>query len=107
MLKKNKRLTRFSRLAVGIVIVVASFVAWDAHTPHEIRWEKASLDGLDVMRAPELIIQHQNKDEIWATIGYSIYRSRKGENFKKVFANPAFFCGMKQSPSYEEGDCFA
>ncbi len=27
--------------------------------------------------------------------------------FAKVFCESAFFCGMKQSHSYEEGDCFA
>jgi hypothetical protein len=83
-MKINKRLTRFSCQFAAIAIVLATFVAWDTHTTHEIKWEKASLDDHNVMRAPELIIQHQDKDEIWATIGYSIYWSRQGENFKKV-----------------------
>ena len=75
---------KFFRLAAATAIVAAAFATWDSHTPNEIRWEKASLDGHDVMRAPDLIVQHQDTDEIWATIGYSIYRSRQGENFKKV-----------------------
>ena len=74
----------FPLAAVVTTIIGAAFVTWDTHTPYEIRWEKASLDDHGVMRAPELIIQHQDIDEAWATIGYSIYRSRQGENFKKV-----------------------
>lgn len=70
-------------VAVVVTIAGAVFVSWDVYTPNEVRWESALLNGHHVLRAPQLIVQHQSRDEVWATIGYSIYRGREGEDFEK------------------------
>ena len=81
---RNRSAALYFVLAAVIAAGVA-FVAWDTQTPSEVEWEKASLAGLDVQRAPELVVQQRRGDEIWASIGYSIYRSRSGESFEKLF----------------------
>jgi hypothetical protein len=73
-------------LRVGAVVAALFFpvlVTWDAHTPARIEWRPALLEGQTVDRAPGLVVQHQDGPDIWATQGYSIYRSQ-GESFEKV-----------------------
>ena len=81
---KGDTFQKITRLTVAIVIVAVAFIVWDSHTPSEIEWESASVEGHDVIRAPDLVIQHQTASEVWATIGYSVYRSRRGDSFEKV-----------------------
>ena len=72
-------------VAIGLAIAALAFVIWDVRTPQIVIWEKSTLGGVGVLRAPELVIQHQEANTSWATIGYAIYRSDQGGNFEKVF----------------------
>jgi len=79
MIKKSLRL-----LALIVVIVGTGFVTWDVYTPSEISWEITSLKNHKIKKAPRLIVQHQDGETVWATIGYSIYRSQSGAAFTKI-----------------------
>lgn len=79
LIKKSLRL-----LAPIIVIAGAGFVTWDVYTPTEINWENYSPKSDKIKKAPQLIVQHQDGDAVWATIGYSIYRSECGGAFTKI-----------------------
>ena len=57
----NKKLKKLVGLAVALVTVMAAFVAWDVHTPQEVVWKNSTLGGHDVLLAPDLVIQHQDK----------------------------------------------
>ena len=71
-------------LALFVIIVGTGFVTWDVYTPSEISWEITSLNNHKIKKAPRLIVQHQDRETVWATIGYSVYRSQNGRAFTKI-----------------------
>lgn len=74
----------------AIVIVVTSFcllgiVAFqDLVTPAAVHWQPFTVAGKDASRAPSLILQHEKDGVLWASDGFSIYRSLGDEGFEKV-----------------------
>ncbi|MCX5677372.1 MAG: hypothetical protein NTX87_20500, partial [Planctomycetota bacterium] len=79
------RRKRIVLLVVVVAVVLApAFVYWQAYTPGEVAWEAATVGGLAVEVAEGLVLQQQAGDEVWATQGYSIYRSRAGGPFVRV-----------------------
>jgi hypothetical protein len=81
---------RTRRLATTGLLVFALFcaaiVAFDAATPARIGWTPTTLQGLSAERADELVLQQESPGIVWASRGYSIYRSRDGHAFEKVFS---------------------
>ncbi len=65
-------------LALGFVVVR------DVRPPDQVAWEESQLDSWPVALARDLVLQEQRGDEVWATLGYSIYRSRGGAAFERV-----------------------
>jgi hypothetical protein len=79
---------RRKRIVLSVVVMAAilvpAFVYWQVYTPGEVAWEAATVGGLAVDVAEGLVLQQQVGDEVWATQGYSIYRSRAGGPFVRV-----------------------
>jgi len=76
---------RLVRLLLAALVAMASFVAWDVHTPSRVAWQPAELQGIPVERAEGLVLQHERGDEVYASEGWSIYRSHAGGAFEKVY----------------------
>jgi hypothetical protein len=74
----------------GLLLVLAlaggALVVPDVRTPDEVPWEPVVLQGVAALRADGLVLQHQRVGEVWASEGFSLYRSRDGGPFRKVFA---------------------
>ncbi len=71
-------------VSIFLVLAGITFVVWDVYTPHKDNWAPSSFKGQDVMQASGLVLQYQGDDDVWATRGYSIYRSQKGKPFEKI-----------------------
>jgi hypothetical protein len=70
-------------LVVLLVLVVAAW-AWQVRTPRSIRWEDVDHAGTVGRIAEGLVLQHDDGHVVWATRGYSIYRSEDGAAFRRV-----------------------
>lgn len=69
----------------GIAAVALSILAaLDLRTPDTISFSAATLAGFPAERAPDLVLQQEKRGEVWASQGYSLYRSRDGGPFDKV-----------------------
>lgn len=70
---------------VGSIALLA-VVGWlvDVRTPRRVRWRRHGHDGFDVDAAMGLVLQHDDGHDVWASRGYSIYRSRDGGDFRRV-----------------------
>ena len=74
-------------VAIGICAAAALvLILWvrEIRSPRTIKWHEASLDGVSTRRADDLVLQHETPGVVWATRGYAIYRSRRGESFERV-----------------------
>jgi len=78
------RRQRLVALALGVLLAVV-FAASEVRTPAEVAWEAATLQGIAAERAPGLVLQYETDRDVWASEGYSIYRSRDGGAFERVF----------------------
>lgn len=69
-----------------LVPVLPAFVAWwlQVRTPRRVRWRDAEHGGVPVRVAEGLVLQHDDGSTVWATLGYSIYRSDAGGDFRRV-----------------------
>lgn len=82
----GRRGRRFAAGFAGLLVLSAVVVASDVWTPSRVEWERAELAGVrSAERADGLVLQEQRGREVWASIGYSIYRSRDGGPFDRVF----------------------
>lgn len=75
---------RFLRALLFVVGLVALFAAWDVHTPSRVPWERVDLAGGPAERADGLVVQHERGKDVYASRGWSIYRSHAGGDFEKV-----------------------
>ncbi len=53
--------------------------------PRRVLWRPATIDGLPVASADDLVLQHDDGHAVWATRGFAVYRSRGGDPFERVF----------------------
>lgn len=67
-------------------LVLLAFAAWavEVRTPRRVRWREGLLGGMPVQLADDLVLQHDDGSTVWATRGYSIYRSDGGDDFRRV-----------------------
>lgn len=71
---------------VRLAAVCALFcLAYDVYVPAEVRWQAVSLQVDAADRAEGLVLQHETGRDVWASHGWSIYRSRNGEAFERVY----------------------
>ncbi|MCC6642438.1 MAG: hypothetical protein IT386_14855 [Deltaproteobacteria bacterium] len=81
-----RRLGRIAAASIVALVLIGGAVAWrETATPARIAWEPAALQGLPAERARDLVLQQEEPGVVWASQGYSIYRSRDGAAFEKVF----------------------
>lgn len=79
------RTRRAIALGAALAALVLSVLAVrDLRTPGTIPFEAATLAGLPVERALDLVLQQETGRDVWASQGYSLYRSRDGGPFEKV-----------------------
>lgn len=71
-------------LGVGFVIL-ATAVVFDVQTPASVAWRPHDLQGYQSERADGLVLQHETASAVFATQGYSIYRSTEGGPFERIF----------------------
>lgn len=82
----QRRGRRFAAGFAGLLIVASGVVASDVWTPSHVSWQPTGIAGArPADHAPDLVLQEQRANEVWASIGYSIYRSRDGGPFDRVF----------------------
>ncbi|MDX2016946.1 MAG: hypothetical protein SFY95_04805 [Planctomycetota bacterium] len=67
-----------------LVLVLVAAVLFDVWLPTQIPWEPARLASLPALRADGLVLQDERADEVWATRGYGIYRSRGSDPFERI-----------------------
>jgi hypothetical protein len=73
-------------LSVIVALALAAFVLWwwQVRTPASIAWSRVEHEGIAMSRADGLVLQHDDGSAVWATRGYSIYRSVDGAEFRRV-----------------------
>lgn len=66
-------------------------IVQDLQTPNAVIWEPTDVDGHLMARAAGLVIQQEKDGVVWASDGFSIYRSEGDRGFLKVHViKPAF-----------------
>jgi hypothetical protein len=53
-------------------------------SPRTVPWQPSQLGGIPVERADGLVLQCEQGEDVWASRGYSIYRSSGGGAFRRV-----------------------
>lgn len=71
-------------ILVVVALLLAGLWAWQVRTPRTIRWEDVEHEGVTGRVAPGLVLQHDDGHTVWASRGYSIYRSERGGPFRRV-----------------------
>ena len=71
---------------IGVVLVLLALLTWwfEVRTPRTVRWRRSQHEGVAVDIARGLVLQHHDRDNVWASLGYSIYRSQGGGPFRRV-----------------------
>ena len=59
-------------------------VWFEVRTPRRVRWHEVDHQGIAAQVAPGLVLQHDDGSSVWASLGYSIYRSDCGGDFRRV-----------------------
>jgi hypothetical protein len=57
---------------------------WQVRTPRTIHWKPVEHAGASGLLADGLVLQHDDGSSVWASRGYSIYRSDEGAPFRRV-----------------------
>ena len=75
-------------VGIGAACSAAVFIAWfrEIHAPRRISWRPTTIDGLSVLFADGLVLQHDDGHDVWATRGFAVYRSHDGEAFERVLS---------------------
>jgi hypothetical protein len=75
-------------VGIGVACLAAALVVWfrELRTPRRISWQQTTINGLSAALADGLVLQHDDGHTIWATRGFSIYRSRGGSAFERVLS---------------------
>lgn len=73
-------------LVASIALVVLAAAAWlvELRTPRRVAWREVRHDGVPASLARGLVLQHDDGETVWASLGYSIYRSDAGSAFRRV-----------------------
>jgi hypothetical protein len=80
-------------VVISVVVFLLLLLAWwlELRTPGRVQWRAVEHEGRQLLVAPGLVLQHDDGETVWATQGYSIYRSDLGGGFRKVAkVRPAF-----------------
>lgn len=69
-----------------VLVVLLSQLVWliEIRTPRSIVWDEVEHAGVPGRIARGLVLQHDDGTAVWATRGYSIYRSDDGAAFERV-----------------------
>lgn len=99
-------------VVVLILLLLAALVAWwvELRTPPRIPWREVEHEGRQGLVAEGLVLQHDDGSTVWATQGYSIYRSDQGGGFRRVakvrpaFGEPwgGYFRSLRRAFGYQE-----
>lgn len=76
---------RIRLVVAGLLLCAAALLAWDLHTPARVAWLSAAVGDHAAERAEGLVLQQEVGSEVWASQGFSVYRSRAGEPFVREF----------------------
>lgn len=68
--------------AGGFILVILAMQ--DLRTPNAVIWEPATMAGQGIVRADGLVLQEARDGVLWASDGFSIYRSEGERGFLKV-----------------------
>jgi hypothetical protein len=49
-----------------------------------VQWREVDHQGIAAHVAPDLVLQHDDGSSVWASLGYSIYRSDLGGGFRRI-----------------------
>ncbi len=71
-------------IAVSGGFILAILAMQDLRTPSAVTWEPADVDGQVLERAEGLVLQEARDGVLWASDGFSIYRSDNDRGFLKV-----------------------
>lgn len=81
---RARRLVRAAVLGfVALLLAASGWYAVDVHTPQRIPWQPVR-GSQGVLLAPDLVLQDRLGEDVYATRGFSIYRSRAGGPFEKI-----------------------
>ena len=72
--------------SLALVLLGSAILTHEISTPAQVAWEPTSLQGLTAERAEDLVLQQEEPGVVWASQGFSLYRSRGGGPFEKVFS---------------------
>lgn len=53
--------------------------------PRRVFWRPTTINGVPAQFADGLVLQHDDGNTVWATRGFTVYRSRDGSEFERVF----------------------
>lgn len=76
---------RLRALAGALFVCAAALLGWDLRTPAQVPWLPAAIGDRTAERADGLVLQHEVGGDVWASQGYSVYRSRRGGPFVREF----------------------
>jgi len=73
-------------LAVLVFVLVLLVLGWwlELRTPPWVLWREVDHQGIAAHVAPHLVLQHEDGNSVWASLGYSIYRSDLGGGFRRI-----------------------
>lgn len=80
-----------SRHWSAIVIVISGgffllvLIFQDIATPNAVVWERAEIEGIQGARAAGLVLQGESDGVLFASAGFSVYRSEGSSGFLKVY----------------------
>jgi len=66
------------------LLLLCLWVWFQVRTPRRVRWHEVEHQGMAAQVAPGLVLQHDDGSSVWASLGYSIYRSVCGGDFRRV-----------------------
>jgi hypothetical protein len=98
-------------VAIGACLAVV-LVVWflQLRTPRRVRWRPTAIDGLRAAVADDLVLQHDDGHTVWASRGFTIYRSQAGGPFERAFrvrpplgkAWAGYLAGLRSRFGYQE-----
>jgi hypothetical protein len=107
---KQRLRHRLGLVLLALALAAGAVVAHEVSTPERVAWEPAPLQGLPAERARDLVLQQEEPGVVWASRGYSVYRSEGGAPFEKVFtlvprfgeAWAGYFSTLRRRFGYQE-----
>jgi hypothetical protein len=95
-------------VAFGLLLILVWWL--EARTPRRVRWRSVEHQDMAARVAPGLVLQYDDGSTVWASRGYSIYRSDAGGEFRRVvrirppFGEPwgGYLRGLRRVFGYQE-----